>query len=57
VTWKQRLTANLCTYANCPDAPLDDNNQCERHRDEHRARNRRWKRARRWAREQLGWVL
>jgi hypothetical protein len=49
--------AQRCTYPACTRPPLEDNNQCQTHRDYHRARNRRWKRARQWAREQLGWVL
>jgi hypothetical protein len=36
-----------CTYPGCTAEPLADNCQCERHRDEHRYRNRLWKMRRR----------
>lgn len=55
MTYHQRKVSPLCTYPGCTAEPLSDNCQCERHRDWHRARNRRWKRAAQWAREQLGW--
>jgi hypothetical protein len=38
----KRAALNLCAYPKCKAKPLDDNNECERHRDEHRLRNRRW---------------
>ena len=36
-----------CTYPGCPTKPLSDHCMCERHRDEHRRRNRQWWNARR----------
>lgn len=36
----------VCTYPGCTAEPLEDNNQCALHRNQHRERNRRWKR---WA--------
>jgi hypothetical protein len=31
MTWKQRLTANLCTYPNCTRDPLPDRDECRLH--------------------------
>lgn len=55
MTYHQRKQQQACTYPNCETPPLDDNAQCEGHRDAHRIRNRKWKRALMWRWEQLGW--
>jgi hypothetical protein len=45
-----------CSYPGCGAEGLLVHEMCERHRDAHRARNRKWKRALvRMKRAQLGW--
>lgn len=43
MTYHERKLSERCTYPYCDEPPLDDHCMCERHRDEHRARNRRWR--------------
>lgn len=49
-----------CTYPGCTAEPLDNHCMCERHRDGHRERNKRWgltrKIKRQVARVQQAWA-
>ena len=45
MTWLERKLATLCARRGCTCEPCEDHNLCADHRDEHRERNRRWKRA------------
>jgi len=49
-----RKALGLCTYPGCTTPPLDDHCMCERHRDYHRVRNKRWKKLSRFAWKQIG---
>jgi hypothetical protein len=45
--WLTRKLAAQCADYACTAPPLPDNCRCEKHRDEHRERNREWWRAKR----------
>lgn len=44
LTYWERKAQQICTYPGCERSPADGHGQCQQHRDQHRERNRKWKR-------------